>query len=71
MEAGRAAPWSRAEMGPREAVLAEAIIGFRAEVISCAGVFKLGQDESPEVRAHIVETHPDPALVAWMRRFER
>lgn len=69
MEQGRAQPWDKRELGARYAGMARAIIGFRAEVRSCAGVFKMGQDERPEVLAHILKTHPDAELVEWMRRF--
>lgn len=70
MERGRPAPWTKEELGARYAKLAVAIIGFRAEVRSCKGIFKLGQDERPEVRAHIIRTHPDAEMVEWMRRFD-
>ncbi|MFT4053113.1 MAG: FMN-binding negative transcriptional regulator [Novosphingobium sp.] len=71
MERGRPAPWRKEELGARYAGMARAIIGFRAEVRSCTGIFKLGQDERPEVLAHILRTHPDARLVEWMRRFDR
>lgn len=70
MEVGRPSPWHKQELGERYDRLAGAIIGFRAEVRSCKGIFKLGQDERPEVLAHILQSHPDEELVAWMRRFQ-
>jgi len=69
MERDRTAPWRKEALGARYSRLAGAIIGFRAEVRSCAGIFKLGQDERPEVLAHILSSHPDATLVEWMRRF--
>ncbi|EJL31870.1 FMN-binding negative transcriptional regulator [Novosphingobium sp. AP12] len=69
MERARAVPWSKEELGERYSRLAGAIIGFRAEIRSCAGIFKLGQDERPEVLAHILASHPDPVMVEWMHRF--
>ncbi|WP_454798384.1 FMN-binding negative transcriptional regulator [Novosphingobium lindaniclasticum] len=69
MERCRPEPWSKEELGGRYSRLADAIIGFRAEIRSCTGIFKLGQDERPEVLSHILASHPDPVLVEWMRRF--
>jgi transcriptional regulator len=69
MERARPMPWRKEELGARYSRLAGAIIGFRADIRSCAGIFKLGQDEWPEVLAHILATHPDAVLVEWMRRF--
>lgn len=68
VERGRADPWSADELGPRYDQLSGAIIGFRARVLALRGVFKLGQDENAETFASIVESHPDPAVVDWMRR---
>lgn len=61
--------WTAAELGPRYAGMAAAVIAFRARVISVTGRFKLGQDEAPEVFAAICRNHPDAGLVRWMRRF--
>lgn len=71
MERIRPVPWCKEELGARYHQLAEAIIGFRAEVRSCAAIFKLGQDEQPQVLAHILSTHSDAVLVEWMTRFNR
>jgi transcriptional regulator len=61
--------WSSSELGPRYEGMAAQIIAFRAEVTTLTARFKLGQDESAETFAAILERHPDPALVRWMRRF--
>ncbi|WP_380780372.1 FMN-binding negative transcriptional regulator [Sphingomonas sp. R86520] len=63
--------WTARELGSRYDGMASAIIAFRATVTSLTGRFKLGQDEAPETFAAIVERHPNPALVSWMRRFAR
>lgn len=60
--------WRACELGGRYEAMREAIIGFRARIESVAGRFKLGQDEPPEVLRSILASHPDPALVGWMRR---
>jgi len=54
MEAGRPAPWSMAEIGPRYHDLARRIIGFHADVLVGRARFKLGQDERRDVFADIV-----------------
>ncbi len=71
-EAGRPGAWSIDEMGPRLALLAQRVIAFRAEVVECRERYKLGQDERDDVYADILaglDTQADPALPAWMRRF--
>ena len=71
-EAGRPRAWSIAEMGPRLASLAQRVIAFRAEVVDCQERYKLGQDERDDVYADILAglaAQADPALPAWMRRF--
>lgn len=69
MEKGRLQPWSKEELGERYRAMLSRIIGFRATVTDLSGKFKLGQDEGKEALATIVETLPDQAMVAWMRRF--
>lgn len=69
MEKGRIQPWSKEELGERYRGMLGRIIGFRATVTDLSGKFKLGQDEGKEVLAAIVDTLPDKAMVAWMRRF--
>lgn len=71
MEAGRPHPWSIAELGPRFAGMLTRIIGFRANVTSISGRFKLGQDETPTTLATILGRLPDPDTAEWMRRFNR
>ncbi|GAA0316640.1 hypothetical protein GCM10009087_28840 [Sphingomonas oligophenolica] len=61
--------WTVAMMGERYAPMEQAIIAFHIAVTRIEGKFKLGQDESPERLREIVAGHPDPALVAWMERF--
>lgn len=69
MEAGRAKPWSVEELGPRYAGMLTRIIGFRARVTGLSGKFKLGQDEDDATLHAILGALPDPAMVAWMKRF--
>jgi transcriptional regulator len=59
--------WTVAEMGARVAPMLEHIVAFRARVLSEQVTFKLGQDESAETFAEIVERHPDAALVKAMQ----
>jgi transcriptional regulator len=71
-EAGRPRAWRIDDMGPRLALLAQRVIAFRAEVVDCTERYKLGQDERDDVYADILaglDTQPDAALPAWMRRF--
>ncbi len=63
--------WSIQDLGGRYEQLASAIIAFRAQVREFSAIFKLGQDERPEVFASIIDAHPDQALVSWMKRFRR
>lgn len=71
MEAGRAAPWSVAELGPRYGGMLTRIIGFRARVTGLSGKFKLGQDEDGATLHAILGALPDADSVAWMKRFNR
>jgi transcriptional regulator len=68
MEAGRREPWREPELGARYEPMMAQIIGFRAEVKSLSGRFKLGQDETSDTLRAIVESAEDPALARWMRR---
>jgi transcriptional regulator len=69
MEAGRAAPWSVEELGPRYGGMLTRIIGFRARVTGLSGKFKLGQDENDATLHAILGALPDAESVAWMKRF--
>lgn len=71
MERGRLQPWLKEELGERYRGMLGRIIGFRATVTGLTGKFKLGQDESRETLASILDTLPDEATVEWMRRFNR
>jgi len=63
--------WRPADAGPRYRVMEQAIIAFRADVTRIEPRFKLGQDEKVETLREILDRHPDPALVRWMRRINR
>ena len=63
--------WTAAELGSRYDGMVRAVIAFRARVTGLVGRFKLGQDEPRPVFDAIVRSHPDAALVRWMRRFDR
>jgi transcriptional regulator len=63
--------WTSAQLGPRYAGMARAVIPFRAHVTGVSGRFKLGQDEDRDTLAAILRNHHDPTLTRWMRRFDR
>lgn len=67
-EAGRAEPWTSAELGTRHEPMLARIIGFEARVTALQGTFKLGQDEPEEVFEALLTRHPDAELQDWMRR---
>jgi transcriptional regulator len=69
MEQGRQLPWTRAELGPRYDRMKQAIIAFRASIISIEARFKLGQDERPEVLSDLLSGFGDSEIAIWMRRF--
>lgn len=71
VEAMEHGQWTSAELGARYEGMAAAVIAFRANIVAVKGRFKLGQDESRPVFDSIVRSHPDAALVRWMRRFDR
>jgi transcriptional regulator len=58
--------WQVEAMGDRYDHLIEHIVAFRATVVSCEAMFKLGQDEGDETFAEIVRGHSDPQLVRAM-----
>lgn len=71
MEHRRPDAWSVADMGPRYASLAQAVVAFRARVTATRARFKLGQDERPDVHADILtglaRTGQQPLLDAMVR----
>lgn len=69
MEQGRREPWQREELGERYSRMKNAIVAFRAQIVSLEGKFKLGQDERDEVFADIVSGLAGTDLADWMRRF--
>lgn len=71
MDAEERTGWRPADVGPRYRAMEQAIIAFRADVTRIEPRFKLGQDEKVETLREILDRHPDPALVRWMRRINR
>lgn len=71
MEQRQPSGWTPAMLGDRYQAMEDAILAFRADVVSLSGRFKLGQDEKPERLAEILARHPDDALVRWMKRANR
>jgi len=71
MERGRPDAWSVADMGPRYALLAPAVIAFRARVITTYAKFKLGQNERhadlAEILTGLERTRQQPLLDAMTR----
>ncbi len=71
MERGRPNAWSVADMGARYDMLAQAVVAFRARVISTKAKFKLGQNERPADRVDILKglerTAQLPLLAAMTR----
>jgi transcriptional regulator len=55
LEAGRPRAWSPEEVGERHARLAQGVVAFRAQVMEVAAKFKLGQNESGDVLADILQ----------------
>ena len=71
MDAGEKTGWRPADAGPRYRAMEQAIIAFRADVTRIEPRFKLGQDENIGTLREILDRHPDPTLVRWMRRINR
>lgn len=69
MERERQVPWTIARMGPRYEKMARKIVAFRARVQRVRGRFKLGQDETQETRAEILQKLDNADLVRWMADF--
>ncbi len=73
MEAGRANAWRMAEMGERQARLAQGVVALRADILSVQTTFKLGQDERREDFDQIVrglEQEGAQDVVEWMHAFD-
>jgi transcriptional regulator len=73
MEAERANAWRMAEMGERQARLAQGVVALRADIVSVQATFKLGQDERREDFDQIVrglEQEGEHQVVAWMHAFD-
>lgn len=73
MEAGRANAWRMAEMGERQARLAQGVVALRADIVSAQATFKLGQDERREDFDQIVrglEQGGEHQVVMWMHAFD-
>jgi transcriptional regulator len=68
MEAGRARPWTPAEMGDRYHSLKRHIVAFRAHILKADAKFKLGQDEQPQTLKQLIGGAQDATLAQWMRR---
>ena len=73
MEAGRHNAWRIAEMGERQARLAQGVVALRADILSVQATFKLGQDERRQDFDQIVrglEQGGEREVVAWMHAFD-
>jgi transcriptional regulator len=68
-EAGQEEPWTIDEAGPRYDKLSQRIIAFSVRPTKLQAMFKLGQDERPEILRSIIANTADEALARWMRRF--
>jgi transcriptional regulator len=68
LEGGAPRAWTPQRMGPRYDQLKQHIVGFRAHVRETHPRFKLGQDESDETFAEIVDGLAGTELADWMRR---
>lgn len=73
MEAGRTNAWRMAEMGERQARLAQGVVALRADIVSVQATFKLGQDERRQDFDQIVrglEHGGEHKVATWMRAFD-
>lgn len=72
MEGGRPNAWQLEETGARYEKITPHIIAFRAHVREAKAVFKLGQDERPQIYADMARglaESGETELVAWMARY--
>ena len=71
MEAGRDKPWSGEAIAHRAAAMMARIVGFRIAVTRVTGWFKFGQDERVETLRAMLDSAADPAMLAWVERFNK
>jgi len=71
MERDAHTPWRIANLGERYPGMLRRIVGFRADIATLEGRFKLGQDEDIETLRSILAAIRDPALLRWMQRMNR
>ncbi|EJL33471.1 FMN-binding negative transcriptional regulator [Novosphingobium sp. AP12] len=67
MEGEGTGAWTVARMGERFEVLAKHVIAFRASVTGATAQFKLGQDETPQTFAEILDALGEAPLARAMR----
>jgi transcriptional regulator len=68
MERNQQEPWNLSALGARYEKLRSGVMGFRAQIRSVSGRFKLGQDESDVVFENILNQHSNEPLRQWMIR---
>ncbi len=68
MERNQQEPWNLSALGARYEKLRSGVMGFRAQIRSVSGRFKLGQDESDVVFENILNQHSNEPLREWMIR---
>lgn len=68
MERNQPEPWKLSELGTRYEKLRSGVMGFRAQIHSISGRFKLGQDENETVFETILSKLDNEPLRQWMQR---
>lgn len=68
MEHNQQEQWNLSALGARYEKLRSGVMGFRAQIRSVSGRFKLGQDESDVVFENILNQHGNEPLRQWMIR---
>lgn len=68
MERNQPQPWQLPELGARYETLRSGVLGFRAQIHSISGRFKLGQDENEIVFETILSKLDNEPLRQWMQR---
>lgn len=71
MERSQPEPWQLSNLGARYEKLRSGVIGFRAQIQSVTGRFKLGQDESDTVFESILSKLDNDPLREWMQRMRK